>query len=54
MKQAIKNIILTATILAAVYFCIRYPGYISGAVNDSIIRCMDVMIPSMFIFMCIS
>ena len=54
MKQAIKNIILTATILAAVYFCIRYPGYISGAVNDSIIRCTDVMIPSMFIFMCIS
>ena len=44
MKQAIKNIILTATILAAVYFCIRYPGYISGAVNDSIIRCMDVML----------
>lgn len=54
MKQAIKNIILTITVITAVYFCIRYPDYISEAVSDSLIRCIDVMIPSMFIFMCIS
>lgn len=54
MKQIIKNILFTGLILGAVYFCIRYPAEIGSAVSLSMDRCINVIIPSMFIFMCLT
>lgn len=54
MKQIIKNILFTGLILGAVYFCIRYPAEIGSAVSLSMDRCISVIIPSMFIFMCLT
>lgn len=54
MKQITKNILFTAAILAAVYLCIKYPGEIGTAVSISVDRCINVIIPSMFIFMCLT
>lgn len=54
MKQIIKNILFTGLILTAVYICIRYPAEIGSAVSVSTDRCINVIIPSMFIFMCLT
>ena len=53
MKK-IKNIIYAASIVTAVYFCLKYPKDIGESVENSINRCMTLIIPSMFIFMCIT
>ena len=54
MKQTIKNILSLFLISAAVFFCLKYPYDISTAVSNGLDRCIDVMIPSMFVFMCIT
>ena len=53
MKK-IKNIFYAASIVTAVYFCLKYPIDIGESVENSINRCMTLIIPSMFIFMCIT
>lgn len=53
MKK-IKNIFYAASIMTAVYFCLRYPKDIGQSVENSVNRCMTLIIPSMFIFMCIT
>lgn len=54
MKQKLKNILLTIIIIAAFYFCLAYPFEIGRAVSVGIERCISIIIPSMFIFMCLT
>ncbi len=54
MKAIIKNIIFMVLILTAIYYCLRYPADIGQAVSVSTDRCINVIIPSMFIFMCLT
>lgn len=54
MKQTIKNILFAAAVTSAVYFCIIFPSEIGYAISLSIERCVNVIIPSMFIFMCLT
>lgn len=54
MKDTIKSLFLTAVIISSLYFCIAYPGQISEAISLSIVRCTDIIIPSMFLFMYIT
>lgn len=54
MIKKIKNIIYAITVITAIYFCLRYPKDIGQSIETSINRCMTIIIPSMFIFMCIT
>ncbi len=54
MKQIMKNFLFTVLILGAVFLCIKYPAEIGSAVSVSTDRCINVIIPSMFIFMCLT
>lgn len=54
MIKKIKNIIYALALITAVYFCLRYPKDIGQSIEISINRCMTIIIPSMFIFMCIT
>lgn len=54
MKKILKNIIFIAFIMLSIYFCIRFPKDIGTAVSTSADRCINIIIPSMFIFMCIT
>lgn len=48
------NLIFLALLLSAIFLCIKYPERISYAAKGAFTRCTDIMIPSMFIFMCLS
>ena len=48
------NLIFLALLMSAIFLCIKYPERISFAAKGAFTRCTDIMIPSMFIFMCLS
>ena len=50
----IKNTAVTMLVTAAIYFCLSYPEEIGAGVENSIERCLGIIIPSMFVFMCIT
>ena len=50
----IKNTAVILFITAAIYFCLKFPSEIGQDVQNSMERCLDIIIPSMFIFMCIT
>ncbi len=54
MIKTVKNTAVILLTAAAVYYCIVSPEVIGKAVSDSVDRCLCVIIPSMFIFMCIT
>ncbi|MCM1226054.1 MAG: hypothetical protein NC320_01340 [Clostridium sp.] len=54
MKQKLKNILFAVIIITAFYFCLAYPFEIGRAVSAGIERCISIIIPSMFIFMCLT
>lgn len=54
MKQLLKSVLFTILIFGAVYLCASYPMEIGFAVSESVERCVEVIIPSMFIFMCLT
>ncbi len=54
MKETIKNAVFTAVIAASLCFCIKFPWDIAESVTLSMQRCIDVIIPSMFLFMYIT
>ena len=50
----IKTAAMILIIMTAVYFCLSFPQEIGQGVEKSIERCLDIIIPSMFIFMCLT
>lgn len=54
MIKKIKNIIYAVTLITSIYFCLRYPKDIGQSIETSINKCMTIIIPSMFIFMCLT
>ncbi|MBQ3566458.1 MAG: hypothetical protein IJA12_04685, partial [Oscillospiraceae bacterium] len=54
MIKCIKNTAVIFITTAAVYFCIIYPQSVGNAVKEAVDRCLCVIVPSMFIFMCIT
>ena len=52
--KIIKNTAVTLLVTAAIYFCLGFPREIGESVQNSTGRCLDIIIPSMFIFMCIT
>ena len=54
ITKAIKTAAMTIAVTAAVYFCLYFPQEIGQGVESGIDRCLTVIIPSMFIFMCIT
>ncbi len=54
MIKFIKNTAIIFITTVAVYFCIIYPQNIGNAVKEAVDRCLCVIVPSMFIFMCIT
>ena len=54
MFKNVKSIIIILFTVTAIYFCIVSPDTIAVSVKESIDRCLYVIIPSMFIFMCIT
>lgn len=54
MKIKIRNLLLIILILLSVYYCLRYPEDIGQSVLTAVSRCLTVIIPSMYIFMCIT
>lgn len=40
--------------ICSLFLCIRFPKAIAEAVSEAFYRCTDIMLPSMFIFMCLS
>ncbi|MGN0621628.1 MAG: hypothetical protein ACI4I9_07155 [Porcipelethomonas sp.] len=54
MKKKIKVLLFAAALLSAFFICIRYPSDVGSAAKNAFLRCTDIMIPSMFIFMCLS
>lgn len=54
MIKLIKNAAAILITAAAVYFSVVFPDIIGQAVSDSVNRCLTVIIPSMFIFLCIT
>ncbi|MBE6844297.1 MAG: hypothetical protein E7508_01095 [Ruminococcus sp.] len=54
MIKAVKNTAVILLTAAAVYYCIVYPENIGRAVKESVDRCLCVILPSMFIFLCIT
>lgn len=54
MKKKIKNTLYAVFVISAIYLCLKYPKDIGQSVESSINRCMTLIIPSMFIFMCIT
>ena len=54
MLKFIKNTTVIIITLAAVYFSVVFPHAIGTAVENAVERCLTVIIPSMFIFLCIT
>lgn len=54
MFKYIKNAAIIIITSAAVYYSIVFPQPIGKAVENSVNRCLSVIIPSMFIFLCIT
>lgn len=54
MLKTIKNTIVAILVITAVYFCLAYPSEIGLEVKNAVDRCFAVIIPSMFIFLCIT
>ncbi|MGN0613102.1 MAG: hypothetical protein ACI4JB_04300 [Porcipelethomonas sp.] len=54
MKKIIKNTAMIFLVGTAVYFCLVYPENIGDSVRNAVDRCLSVIIPSMFIFLCIT
>lgn len=54
MVKIIKNTAVIIAIITAVYLCLIDSVEIGIAVQDSVNRCFTVIIPSMFIFLCIT
>lgn len=54
MAKIIKNTAIGVLLLTAVYFSLMYPSDMGDSVRDSIDRCFTVILPSMFIFICIT
>jgi hypothetical protein len=54
MKNKIKILLFLTLIFVSVYFCLRYPSDISFSIVSSLNRCLNLIIPSMFIFMCLT
>lgn len=54
MFKIIKNTAVIIFIITAAYFCLAYPSEIGGEVQNAVNRCFTVIIPSMFIFLCIT
>ncbi len=54
MLKTIKNAAIALITMAAVYFSVVFPQAIGQAVKQSVDRCLTVIIPSMFIFLCIT
>ena len=54
MKNIIKNTFAAAAAALAIYYSLKYPYEMGNSIKDSIERCFDVIIPSMFIFLCLT
>lgn len=54
MKHTIKTIMYSLIFFLAVYLCIIFPREVGEGVNKCLWRCINVIIPSMFIFMCLT
>lgn len=54
MLKIIKNTAVIIVTTAAIYFSVVFPQAIGIAVENAINRCLTVIIPSMFIFLCIT
>lgn len=54
MFRTLKNVLILLLTAISVYFCIAFPDIISNAVKEAVDRCLYVIIPSMFVFMCIT
>lgn len=54
MLKIIKNTAIVIVTIAAIYFSVVFPQTIGTAVNNALNRCLTVIIPSMFIFLCIT
>ncbi|MGN1480595.1 hypothetical protein [Porcipelethomonas sp.] len=54
MTKKIRSAVFAVLITVSVYFCLRYPESIGKSITDSIERCLKIIIPSMFMFMCVS
>ncbi len=54
MYKIIKNTAVIILMIAAVYFCLAYPSEIGLEVKNAVDRCFAVIIPSMFIFLCLT
>ncbi len=54
MLQFIKNTVIILITATAVYFSIMFPQAIGIAVKESADRCFSVILPSMFVFLCIT
>lgn len=53
-KMRSKDLFVSALLMLSALGIILYPGEVSAAVHDSVLRCLNVLIPSLFAFMAIS
>lgn len=54
MNRIIKNTAVILLTAVCVYYCLVTPETVGEAVKNSVDRCLYVIVPSMFIFMCIT
>lgn len=54
MRKIIKNTVVILLTAIAVYYCLAYPKEIGESVKTCTDRCLTIILPSMFIFLCIT
>ncbi len=54
MISKIKIFFFSSSVLILTYFCLKFPEIISTSITESVNRCFSIIIPSMFMFMCLS